>query len=92
LSPRRREAGYRDYGQAEEETVRRIKLLGSVGTTLDTIQSLLPCVKSDHPTFQPCADLTRILTEQVGRLDQQIESLTQSRSMLASFLSSTKKS
>ncbi|MGJ5221899.1 MerR family transcriptional regulator, partial [Bradyrhizobium oligotrophicum] len=43
LAPVRTEAGYRDYGPAEEETVRRIKLLGAAGMTLDTIQQLLPC-------------------------------------------------
>ncbi len=87
LQPQRTEAGYRDYGPAEEETVRRIKLLGSAGMTLGTIQQLLPCVQSDHPAFTPCDDLRRILTQQVGLLDQRIDTLSQSRTILAGFLS-----
>ena len=38
LAPLRTGSGYRDYGPAEEETVRRIKLLGAAGMTLETIQ------------------------------------------------------
>ncbi|WP_315775336.1 MULTISPECIES: MerR family transcriptional regulator [unclassified Bradyrhizobium] len=88
LAPRRTDAGYRDYGPAEEETVRRIKLLGAAGMTLETIQQLLPCVKSDQPAFTPCDNLRRILAEQVGLIDQRIETLSQSRTILAGFLSS----
>ncbi|WP_267347095.1 MerR family transcriptional regulator [Sphingomonas sp. GM_Shp_2] len=87
LRPQRTDAGYRDYGPAEEETVRRIKLLGSAGMTLGTIQKLLPCVQSDYPAFTPCDDLRRILTEQVTILDARIETLARSRSILAGFLS-----
>ena len=54
LAPPRTEAGYRDYGPAEEETVRRIKMLGAAGMTLETIQQLLPCVTNNSPDFRPC--------------------------------------
>ena len=88
LAPQRTDSGYRDYGPAEEETVRRIKLLGSAGMTLETIQQLLPCVKNDHPAFTPCDNLRRLLAQQVGLIDQRIEALSQSRTILAGFLSS----
>ena len=88
LAPQRTDSGYRDYGPAEEETVRRIKLLGAAGMTLETIQQLLPCVKSDHPAFTPCDNLRRLLAQQVGLIDQRIEALSQSRTILAGFLSS----
>ncbi|MDB5502622.1 MAG: MerR family transcriptional regulator [Tardiphaga sp.] len=88
LAPPRTDAGYRDYSPAEEKTVRRIKMLGAAGMTLDTIQRLLPCVTTDDPTFKPCNDLRRILAQQVGMLDERIETLNQSRSILAGFLSS----
>ncbi len=87
LQPQRTDAGYRDYGPAEEETVRRIKLLGSAGMTLGTIQQLLPCVQSDYPAFTPCEDLRRILNEQVSILDERIQTLSRSRTILAGFLS-----
>lgn len=88
LAPRRTEAGYRDYGPADEDAVRGIKLLGSAGLTLDTIQQILPCVRSDQPGFRPCNELRRLLSQQVGLIDQRIETLTRSRTVLAGFLSS----
>jgi DNA-binding transcriptional MerR regulator len=88
LAPQRTDSGYRDYGPAEEKTVRRIKMLGAAGLTLETIQRLLPCVTNDDPAFKPCNDLRRILAQQVGLIDERIETLSQSRTILAGFLSS----
>ena len=88
LAPQRTDSGYRDYGPAEEETVRRIKMLGAAGMTLETIQRLLPCVTNDDPTFKPCNDLRRILAQQVGLIDERIETLSKSRTILAGFLAS----
>jgi DNA-binding transcriptional MerR regulator len=88
LAPQRTDSGYRDFGPAEEETVRRIKLLGSAGMTLETIQQLLPCVQSNHPAFTPCDNLRRIFAQQVSLIDERIETLSQSRTILAGFLSS----
>ena len=88
LAPQRTKAGYRDYGVAEEETVRRIKMLGAAGLTLQTIQRLLPCVRNHDLDFKPCNELRRILAQQVGLIDERIETLSQSRKILAGFLSS----
>ena len=88
LAPQRTESGYRDYGPAEEQTVRRIKMLGAAGMTLETIQQLLPCVKNSNPDFQPCDDLRKLLARQVGLIDERIETLSQSRTILAGFLTS----
>ena len=88
LVPQRTESGYRDYGPAEEETVRRIKMLGAAGMTLETIQQLLPCVRNNDPAFTPCNELRRILSEQVGLIDERIATLSQSRTILAGFLAS----
>jgi DNA-binding transcriptional MerR regulator len=88
LAPQRTDSGYRDYGPAEEQTVRRIKVLGSAGMTLETIQRLLPCVTNDNPAFKPCNDLRRTLAQQVSLIDERIETLNQSRTILAGFLSS----
>jgi DNA-binding transcriptional MerR regulator len=88
LAPQRTESGYRDYGPAEEETVRRIKMLGAAGMTLETIQQLLPCVRNNDPAFTPCNELRRILSEQVGLIDERIATLSQSRTILAGFLAS----
>jgi DNA-binding transcriptional MerR regulator len=88
LAPQRTASGYRDYGPAEEETVRRIKLLGAAGMTLETIQRLLPCVTNNDPAFTPCNELRRLLARQLGLIDERIETLSQSRTILAGFLAS----
>lgn len=88
LAPQRASSGYRDYGPADEEAVRRIKLLGAAGLTLETIKQLLPCVRNTRPDFKPCDNLRRVLAQQVGLIDQRIAALSQSRTVLAGFLSS----
>lgn len=88
LAPPRTDSGYRDYGSAEEQTVRRIKMLGAAGMTLETIQQLLPCVRNNDPEFTPCNNLRKILADQVSLIDERIETLSQSRTILARFLSS----
>jgi DNA-binding transcriptional MerR regulator len=88
LAPPRTTSGYRDYGPAEEQIVRRIKLLGAAGMTLETIQRLLPCVRNNDPEFTPCNELRRILAEQVDLINERIETLSQSRTILAGYLAS----
>jgi DNA-binding transcriptional MerR regulator len=88
LAPQRTDSGYRDYGPAEEQTVRRIRMLGAAGMTLETIQRLLPCVRNNDPAFTPCNELRKILVAQVGLLDERIEMLNQSRTILAGYLAS----
>ena len=88
LAPPRTEAGYRDYGPAEQDTVLRIRMLGAAGMTLETIRQLLPCVTNNNPDFKPCNELRKILAQQVGLIDERIETLSQSRTILAGFLSS----
>lgn len=88
LAPPRTTSGYRDYGPTEEQTVRRIKMLGAAGMTLETIQRLLPCVQNNDPSFTPCNALRRILAEQVDLINERIETLSQSRTILAGYLAS----
>ena len=88
LAPLRTGSGYRDYGPAEEETVRRIKMLGAAGMTLETIQQLLPCVRNNDLAFTPCNELRRILAQQVSLIDERIETLSQSRTILVGYLAS----
>ncbi|MEO9340589.1 MerR family transcriptional regulator [Mesorhizobium sp. SB112] len=86
LKPQRTESGYRDYDLAEVRTVERIKLLGSAGMTLATIQQFLPCVRGNGPIFEPCDELRNVLREQIHLIDQNSEKLAQSRKILGSFL------
>ncbi|MGO2007693.1 MerR family transcriptional regulator [Vreelandella alkaliphila] len=87
LKPKRSASGYRDYVSNEVRTVERIKLLGSAGMTLATIQQFLPCVRGEEPVFEPCDELRNVLHEQIRLADQKAAKLAQSRAILASFLS-----
>lgn len=86
LKPERTAAMYRDYSSDEVQTVERIKLLSSAGMTLTTIQQFLPCVRGEGPIFEPCDELRNILHEQIFLADQKMEKLTQSQTILKSFL------
>ena len=86
LTPQRTASGYRDFGSAEEQIVRRIKLLGAAGMTLPTILQFLPCLRGDKPVFQPCDELRSTLHKQLELVDQKIEKLTDCRAVLAGFL------
>ncbi|PCF94405.1 MerR family transcriptional regulator [Vreelandella nigrificans] len=87
LKPERGVNGYRDYALDEVRTVERIKLLGSAGMTLATIQQFLPCVRGEVPVFEPCDELRNVLREQMDIADQKMVKLAQSRAILESFLS-----
>jgi DNA-binding transcriptional MerR regulator len=86
LMPSRTSGGYRTYDQAAEEALARIRLLSSAGLTLDSIRQLLPCVRSEQPTFTPCAELRAILRRQVELIDARVDSLDRSRRVLTGFL------
>lgn len=86
LQPKRTINGYRHYAQNEIRTVERIKLLGSAGMTLATIQQFLPCVRGEGPVFEPCDELRHVLHEQIEMVDQKATKLAQSREVLERFL------
>ena len=86
LKPRRTQSGFREYGPREEQTVERIKLLGSAGMTLATIKHLLPCIRGEGHLLEPCDELRSTLVEQIALIDQKTETLMQSRKVLERFL------
>lgn len=86
LQPNRRESGYRDYGETEEQLVRRIRMLSEAGLKLDTIRQLLPCVLSDRPDFEPCPKMLATLKHEIGVMEQRIACLQSSRRILADYL------
>jgi DNA-binding transcriptional MerR regulator len=90
LAPARTGNGYRSYDEAAEVTLARIRLLSSAGLMLDSIRQLLPCVRSGHPAFTPCAELRATLRRQVELIDARMESLNCSRGILAGFLDDLK--
>ncbi|PRG77699.1 MerR family transcriptional regulator [Burkholderia multivorans] len=86
LQPNRRESGYREYGEADEQRVRRITLLGHAGLKLGTIRDLLPCVLSDRPDFEPCSGVLATLKRELAGIDERIKCLQSSRKILADYL------
>ncbi len=86
LRPARRASGYREYGDAEERLVRRVRMLSEVGLKLDAIKQLLPCMLSDRPDFQPCSELSATLRREIAEMDERIERLKSNRHILAGYL------
>ncbi|RRV82460.1 MerR family transcriptional regulator [Stutzerimonas stutzeri] len=86
LKPQRSPSGFREYGPREEQTVERIKLLGSAGMTLATIKQFLPCIRGEGHLLEPCDELRSTLIEQIALVDQKTEKLMQSRKVLERFL------
>ncbi|HBP4989457.1 MerR family transcriptional regulator [Stutzerimonas kunmingensis] len=86
LKPQRTQNGFRVYGPREEQTVERIKLLGSAGMTLATIKQFLPCIRGEGHLLEPCDELRSTLAEQIALIDQKTETLMRSRKVLERFL------
>ncbi|MQT14564.1 MerR family transcriptional regulator [Segnochrobactrum spirostomi] len=86
LVPSRRASGYRDYDETDEEIARRIRLLSEAGLKLDAIRILLPCVRSDRPDFEPCAEVLAALKGTLATLEAKIAHLDASRTVLAGYL------
>lgn len=86
LAPVRRASNYRDYGEAEERTVRRIRLLSEAGLKLRAIRALLPCVVTDRPDFDPCPEVVATLRQEIETLAQKIDCLRSSQTILTGYL------
>jgi len=88
LNPQRTDAGYRDYSKNDEQTAKRIQTLSKAGLKLDAIRTLLPCVTTDAPHFDPCPKIVATLRTEIDTLDRRIVSLQNSRETLSKYLSS----
>lgn len=86
LAPVRTQTGYRDYGPADVETVKRIRLLGHAGLTLTAIREFLPCALERMKGFEPCDELKATLRIQIGSIDEQSRKLSESRNLLTELL------
>ncbi|MFL6451333.1 MAG: MerR family transcriptional regulator [Bryobacteraceae bacterium] len=82
LKPHRSQNGYRDYSEAALLQVKRIRWLLSAGLTTKVIKRMLPCVLEEGPAVIQCPSLRRDLAKEVARLDERIEMLRQSRTLL----------
>ncbi|UNZ18846.1 MerR family transcriptional regulator [Streptomyces sp. 891-h] len=90
LSPRRLPSGYREYSEADVETVRRVRCLLTAGLSTSVIAQLLPCLRDEEGRLVPtCPDLVAELLAQRDRMTAQIEALHTSRGLLDEVLTAT---
>ncbi|AEW98277.1 MerR family transcriptional regulator [Streptantibioticus cattleyicolor] len=83
LSPRRRPSGYREYDEADVDTVRRIRGLLAAGLNTATIATILPCLRQERDRLVPtCPDLLADLLRERERITQAITDLRTSRRAL----------
>ncbi|GAB3669006.1 MerR family transcriptional regulator [Actinocorallia lasiicapitis] len=89
LAPGRGANGYRDYAEGSVLTVTQIRGLLDAGLSTEDIAYLLPCAQGRTPEFDPCDDLLALLRTRLRGIDDRIAALTETRSTLAAFISTT---
>ncbi|MFD8258672.1 MerR family transcriptional regulator [Streptomyces griseoluteus] len=83
LQPQRRPSGYREYSEADVDTVRRIRSLLAAGLNTATIATILPCLRDEDERLVPtCSDLLADLTKERERITKVITDLQTSRAAL----------
>ncbi|MEU0030326.1 MerR family transcriptional regulator [Streptomyces sp. NPDC006335] len=83
LQPERRPSGYREYSEADVDTVRRIRSLLAAGLNTTTIATILPCLRDEGERLVPtCSDLLADLTKERERITKAIIDLQTSRAAL----------
>ncbi|HKN03548.1 MAG TPA: MerR family transcriptional regulator [Buttiauxella sp.] len=86
LRPKRLQSGYREYDDADEQLVRRIRQLSESGLKLGAIKQLMPCMLSSRPGFSPCPEVLATLRREIDELGTRIECLQSSRRALSEYL------
>ncbi|MGW1761194.1 MerR family transcriptional regulator [Streptomyces mirabilis] len=87
LSPTRRPSGYRDYGERDVMTVRRIRVLISAGLGTSVIAEIVPCVEDDTVVLAgKCQELLEGIAQERGRITAAIDDLTAARDILDSLV------
>jgi DNA-binding transcriptional MerR regulator len=87
LTPSRRPSGYREYGDADVERVRQIRVLLAAGLSTAKIAHALPGVCADGGRLVPCPGLVVDLERERARIDEAIEALRVSRAVLDNVIS-----
>jgi DNA-binding transcriptional MerR regulator len=78
ITSSRQANGYRDYDEATEQTVRRIRALLAAGLSTNLIKQVLPCALADG-SLRPCDGVLDKLRAQLAHLDQRAAELAQAR-------------
>lgn len=87
MAPTRRPSGYREYGDADVGTVRRIRTLLAAGLGTETIAEVLTCMLDDGDRVVPaCPDLLPVLIRERDRIDASLAELTAARDALQAII------
>ncbi|MFG2139497.1 MerR family transcriptional regulator [Streptomyces sp. NPDC048650] len=88
LTANRQANGYRDYDDAAEQTVGRIRALLAAGLSTNLIRQVLPCGNADG-SLRPCPGVLDKLRAQLAHLDQRANELSQARQTLRQAIAAT---
>lgn len=87
LRPVRRPSGYREYGTADVERVRRIRVLLAAGLNTSTIADVLPCtVDTGDGLAAACPALLTDLRRERDRINKSIIELHAAKSTLDAII------
>lgn len=90
LRPARESSGYRDYSDADLETVRRIRTLLSAGLGTQLIGEVLPCMRDAGELVAPgCPELIPYLVGERDRISRTVDELQTARAILDAIIAST---
>lgn len=87
LRPQRRSSGYREFTEADVESVRRIRILIAAGVPTRVIAEVLPCMVDEGRYLAPtCEEMAEDLRAELGRMNRDIAEREAARSILQSIL------
>jgi DNA-binding transcriptional MerR regulator len=90
LRPARRPSGYREYGEADAQTVRRIQVLLGAGLGTSFIAEVLPCMLDSGEIVAPaCPELIPDLARERDRIVRAIDELESARRMLDAIITAS---
>ncbi|MFI6043963.1 MerR family transcriptional regulator [Nocardia sp. NPDC051321] len=78
--------GYREYDETAVLRVKQIRHLLGAGLSSDDIAYLLPCAVGEAPELPGCPELLAAMRTRLGRLNDQLDRLAQSRDALADYI------
>ena len=91
LVPTRGGNGYRQYGDDAVLAVAQIRKLLDAGLSTQEIAYLGPCVSGVAPDLKPCPEALDLLRARIAALDEQIDTLAQSRWTLRKYLAAAER-
>ena len=90
IAPKRCDNNYRSYNAHDIECINKIKILNDAGMNLKAIHWLLPCFDLDSQSFKLCRIANELVEQELVSIEQKLEQLQQSQSLLQSFIAKSK--